>query len=83
VEEYHRSKKNNTALSKSPTSICRSQENHIFASIVAFFKLEVMKQKTKLNHYAMKSVIHLAAVKSAWRKLDELKGETQLSLDFT
>lgn len=55
VEEYHRSKKNNTALSKSPTHVMRSQENHIFVSIVAFFKLEVMKQKTKMNHYTMKS----------------------------
>ena len=82
VEEYHRSKKNNTALSKSPTHVARSQENHIFASIVAFFKLEVMKQKTKMNHYAMKSIIHLAAIKSAWNKLDELKNTNQLSLNF-
>lgn len=82
VEEYHRSKKNNTALSKSPTSVMRSQENHIFASIVAFFKPEVMKQKTKMNHYAMKSIIHLAAIKSAWNKLDELKSTNQLSINF-
>lgn len=82
VEEYHRSKKNNTALSKSPTHAMRSQENHIFASIVAFFKLEVMKQKSKMNHYAMKSIIHLAAIKSAWNKLDELKSSNQLTLNF-
>jgi hypothetical protein len=48
-EEYHRSLKNNAALSKSPTGTGRTLANHIFASIVAFFKLEVMKQKTKLN----------------------------------
>jgi hypothetical protein len=60
----------------------RSQENHIFASIVAFFKLEVMKQKTTMSHYAMKSIIHLEAIKSAWNKLDELKATNQLSFNF-
>ena len=82
VEEYHRSKKNNTALSKSKTSASRSQEDHIFASMVAFFKLEVMKQRSKLNHCAMKSVIQFAALKSAWKKLDDLKEGTQLKFDI-
>lgn len=82
VEEYHRSLKNNTALSKSQTSSCRTQVNHIFASIIAFFKLEVMKQKTKLNHYAMKNSLHLTALKSAFKKIEELKNGSQLALDF-
>jgi len=82
VEEYHRSLKNNAALSRSPTSTVRTQMNHIFASMVAFFKLEVMKQKTKLNHYAMKNTLHLAALKSAFKKIEELKNGVQLSIDF-
>lgn len=82
VEEYHRSLKNNAALSVSPARTVRTQTNHIFASMVAFFKLEVMKQKTKLNHYAMKTSIHLASLKSAFKKIEELKQGTQLSLDF-
>ncbi len=40
----------------------------------------VMKQKTKLNHYAMKNPLHLAALKSAFKKIEELKQSTQLSL---
>jgi hypothetical protein len=82
VEEYHRSLKNNAALSKSQTSSCRTQANHIFASIIAFFKLEVLKQKTKLNHYAMKNSLHLTALKSALKKIEELKNGSQLALDF-
>ena len=82
VEEYHRSLKNNATLSGSPTRTVRTQTNHIFASIIAFFKLEVMKQKTRLNHYAMKSTIHLAALQSALKKIEELKLGTQLSLEF-
>lgn len=82
VEEYHRSLKNNAALSKSQTSSCRTQANHIFASIIAFFKLEVLKQKTKLNHYAMKNSLHLTALKSALKKIEELKNGSQLALNF-
>ena len=82
VEEYHRGLKNNTALSISPARTVRTQTNHIFASMIAFFKLEVIKQKTNLNHYAMRTSIHLAALKSAFKKIEELKQGTQLLIDF-
>lgn len=31
--------------------------NHIFASVYAFFKLELMKIRLNLNHYVMKAVL--------------------------
>ena len=46
IEEYHKSIKENTSLAKSPTKKERSQANHIFASIIAFCKLEIMKFAT-------------------------------------
>jgi hypothetical protein len=46
AEEYHRSL-NNAALSVSPARTVRTQTNYIFASMIVFFKLEVMKQKIK------------------------------------
>ena len=82
VEEYHRSLKNNSALSASPARNTITQSNHIFASMVAFFKLEMMKQKNNLNHYAMKSQIQWSALKAAFKKLRELKPDYQLSFDF-
>ena len=54
IEEYHKSIKQNASLEKSPTKVERSQSNHIFASIVAYCKLEFLKMKTNLNHFAMK-----------------------------
>ena len=54
LEEYHKSIKQNTSLEKSPTKRVRSQRNHIFASIVAYCKLELLKIKTSLNHFALK-----------------------------
>ena len=42
VEEYHKSIKQNASLAKSPTKVARSQRNHIFASIIAYCKLEYL-----------------------------------------
>ena len=82
VEEYHRSLKNNTALSKAQTRTVRTQINHIFASMVAFFKLEMMKQKTKLNHYAIKASLHLAAMNAALQRMEVMKNDVHLEFDF-
>ena len=42
IEEYHKFIKNNASLAKSPTKIVKSQMFHVFASIVAYVKLEKM-----------------------------------------
>ena len=75
VEEYHKSLKQNAALEKSPTRTVRTQSNHIFASIMAYVKLEKMKFSSKLNHFAMKSKIYLAANKAAFKELALLKAQ--------
>jgi hypothetical protein len=82
VEEYHRSLKNNTSLEASPAKTERTQANHIFASVYAFFKLELMKMKLNLNHYAMKTVLATVALKAAFEKIQELKYGIQLCLTF-
>lgn len=82
VEEYHRSLKNNTSLEASPAKGERTQANHIFASVYAFFKLELMKMKLNLNHYAMKTVMATVALKAAFEKIQELKCGIQLCLNF-
>ncbi|KIC75952.1 hypothetical protein DB41_GU00010, partial [Neochlamydia sp. TUME1] len=52
IEEYHKSIKQNASLEKSPTKIARSQRNRIFSSLIAYCKLEFLKIKTLLNHFA-------------------------------
>ena len=49
VEEYHKSLKQHVCLCKSPTKKVRTQSNHIFASIYAFFKLEYLGIKAKVK----------------------------------
>ncbi len=73
IEVYHKSLKQNAALEKSPTRTETSQRNHLFASLCAYVKLERLKIKTKQHHFALKSKLYLAAVKSAYTELVKLK----------
>ena len=73
IEEYHKSIKENASLAKSPTKKIRSQANHIFASIVAFCKLEVMKVATATNHFAIKYKLLLAANIASMNELVNLR----------
>lgn len=72
IEEYHKSIKCNASLAKSPTKVVRSQCNHIFASIIAYVKLECLKIKTALNHFALKYTLLLKANQAALLELRRL-----------
>lgn len=73
IEEYHKSLKSNTGLAKSPTRTVRTQQNHFFASIYAYFKLEMLKIKTKLNHFAIKTKLYVHALRASMTTLQQLK----------
>ena len=55
VEEYHKSLKSNAAIAKSPTKTITTQISHIVMSMIAVFKLECLKIKHSLNHFALKT----------------------------
>ncbi|MFK7771285.1 MAG: transposase [Saprospiraceae bacterium] len=73
VEEYHKSLKQNAAIAKSPTRTVKTQSNHLFASILAYVKMEKLKFIHQLNHFAIKSKIYLAATKAAFNELNALR----------
>lgn len=73
VEEYHRSLKQNASLAKSPTKTVVTQTNHFFAALYAYVKLEMLKVSTKLNHYAIKARLYLAALQQAFLELQRLR----------
>ncbi len=79
IEVYHKSLKKNASLCKSPARMVRTQSNHIFASIFAYYKLECMSMKTKLNHFAIKAKIYEKAIKVAYEELQQVN---QLSFEF-
>jgi len=75
VERYHQSLKQNAALEKSPTQTLTTQSNHFFASLCAFVKLELLSHQTKLNHFALKAKLYLAANKAAYLQLQQIKAQ--------
>ena len=80
VEVFHKSLKQNAGLGKSPTKYEVTQSNHIFASMIAFCKLEILKLKENSNHFALKSRLYRKAVKAAFEELQRLK-VYQLKID--
>jgi hypothetical protein len=73
IEVYHESLKQNASLEKSPTRTATTQRNHFFASLCAYVQLESLKIKTGVNHFALKSKIYLAALKTAYQELVKLE----------
>ena len=73
IEEYHKSIKQNASLEKSPTKVVRSQKTHIFASMIAFCKLELLKIKTSIGHFALKYRLLIKANRVMYRELRELQ----------
>jgi hypothetical protein len=69
VEEFHKSLKSNASLEKSPTRVKRNQQNHFFAAIYAFVKLEQLKMKKSMNHFAIKARKYMNALKASFQKL--------------
>jgi DDE superfamily endonuclease len=79
VEEYHKSIKQNSSLEKSPTRTERSQKNHLFASLIGYCKLEFLKMKTHLNHFALKYKLILKANQIAYLELRKLRESNAIS----
>ena len=73
VERYHQSLKQNASLAKSPTQTVTTQTNHFFAALWAFVKLELLSSSTKLNHFALKTKLYVAALQSAFEQLRQLQ----------
>lgn len=73
VEEYHRSLKQNASVAKSPTRTETTQTNHFVAALWAYTKLELLKVRTKKNHYALKSQLYLKALQQAFAALRDLQ----------
>jgi hypothetical protein len=73
VEEYHKSLKQNNAVGKSPTRTITTQTNHMFASIIAYVKLEKYKLSKNMSHFAIKAKIYHKAIKAAFEEVQKIK----------
>lgn len=73
IEPQYKSIKYNLGLAKSPTKVCRTQGNHIFSCFYAYFKLEKLRMKTGLNHFALKTRLYLKALQASMSELQFIK----------
>jgi hypothetical protein len=74
VEEYHESLKQNASIGKSPARTEKSQSNHIFSSIYAYVKFEVIKHKRHLSQFTMKAKIYAASLRAAFEEYHAISG---------
>lgn len=79
VEEFHKSLKQNVALEKSPPRTITTQKNHIFAAMLAFIKLEMLKLHSHKNHFALKSQLYLRAIQACFKELKRVQQQSQES----
>ena len=78
IEEFHKSVKSNTGYARSPAHTVRSQSNPLFLSMLAYIKLEALRLSTSKNHFALKTLLSLNAMKLALRELNSLKSQSTL-----
>ena len=72
IEEYHKSVKQNAGFERSPTKTITSQLNHVFCSILAFCKLERLKIRTCMNHFAIKYKLIMRSNQIALQELQKM-----------
>ena len=73
VEVFHKSIKSNTSLAKSPARTVRTQSNHIFMSLYASARLEMLSIQQGLNQFALKTKLYINAIRLAFDQLQVLK----------
>lgn len=61
IEEFHRGIKQTTGIEKCYATRAESQKTHIFASFVAFVKLETARIKEQVSWYEQKAIINRCA----------------------
>jgi hypothetical protein len=61
------------ALAKSPTSTVRTQSNHVFMSIYAAAKLEILAIKHKVHTFSLRAKLYIPALKNTFLGIQELK----------
>jgi hypothetical protein len=73
VEEFYKSVKGNASMGSSPAWKRGTQSSHLIASVMAFVKLEVLKERHNKNHFLIKKQLFKHAARAAWNNLDMLQ----------
>lgn len=69
VEEYHKALKQQCALGHSPARTVRTQSSHVFCSLWAFVKLELLHMSTGASYEGIKLQIYFNALKTSFNQV--------------
>lgn len=83
VEVFHKSLKQDVGLEDSPTKNETTQSNHVFAAMIAWTKLELLRIKHNSNHSALKARLYVKALKASYDELQVLRSLPTLALPAT
>jgi hypothetical protein len=83
IETYHKSLKNNASLAKSPAKTIRTQANHLFASLCAYIRIDLIARNNGENHFSLKSKIYLASLRNAMLELKKFCTQDFSICNFT
>ena len=72
TEEYHKSIKHCSQLGGSPAHTPATQQAHCVAALISYIKLEKLKLKNRLNHFALKSQIWIEATRHGLQEMSKL-----------
>lgn len=72
TEEHHKSIKQCSSLGDSPSHTPATQQAHCIAAIISYVKLEKLKLKNRMNHFALKSQIWVEATRHAMDSMSKL-----------
>jgi hypothetical protein len=73
IEEYHKALKQQCALTRSPARTVVTQSSHIFGSLCAFIKLEMLRMMTAVSYEGLKLNLYLHVLKTAFKHLRSLQ----------
>jgi hypothetical protein len=73
IEQYHKALKQQCALTRSPARTVVTQSTHIFCSLCAFVKLEMLTMTTSVSYEGLKLNLYIHALKTAFKHLRSLQ----------
>ena len=73
IEQYHKALKQQCALTRSPAHSVDTQSTHIYCSLCAFVKLEMLTMITSVSYEGFKLNLYIHALKTAFKHLKSLQ----------
>lgn len=69
IEEYHKSLKQNLSIGQCQARNVKSQINHFYLCISAFFRLEHIRHRTNMNHFSIKKALYISSLRASYEHL--------------